>query len=273
MRRPMFMLLCALPAVAGCGCRPLLVTHNPEAYIEWSASRIERLRMFAHIDSIAVAPVLNDTGLDHLDVPLLEQAIVNQLIATHRFREVIGPGAMRLRMQARGINLSSENIAALAGALTAVKTDAILLVTVRDYDPYPPPRITLRMRLFATPRTVQKGFDPISMTDDGVPSDVPGSLRRRFVWAWDRVLDTGHLAVRQDVAAYAWQHAPDAWSGDAETFVRAMGRFFKFAANQAAMRLRSDALAFFYMPPQEATLVLRHMPSPHRPSVLVPMEW
>jgi hypothetical protein len=124
----------------------------------------------------------------------------------------------------------------------------------------------------ATRQPEAKGFDPIAMNEHGVPTDVPGALHSRFIWAWDGELDSSHLFVKGQIKEYAELHDPESFSGVPEVFARSMDRYFRFASYLACDRLRDDSVAHRYLKPEKPASMEQtvNLPEP-QPEVDVPV--
>jgi hypothetical protein len=269
---PASLLLIAACALIS-GCTWFWPIEHVETYPDLPEAQVERLRLFRDVATIAIAPVMDDTaGRNMMDEEKFETAVHNEIVKLKRFREVKSPREMRAVLARRKIDISNKNEVNIANALSASGADAILIIHVTDYTPYPPPRLTVRMRLYASGQPEAKGFDPITMSQAGLPSDVPAALRNRFIWALDRVFDTSQLPVKAEVINYARQHDPDSGAADPDTFVRVMERFFRFACWTASERLLADANRFYALDetPQTAAATGPELPATG-PEVYVPV--
>jgi hypothetical protein len=185
------------------------------------------------MQTLAVAPVRDLTQSRHADLAALGEALAAALLATRRF-QVIYPHEFARTAQSRPARRdipvtdevrSLEGDAGLVAAAAHLQADAVLVVSVLAYQPYYPPRLAVRARLYAT--AASSPLDSrrlLEMTDDGMPAEVPAALQRRFLWSRDHVFD-GH-DLPEDL--------------DTHRQMRSMRRYFTYGARELAAGLTAD---------------------------------
>lgn len=203
------------------------------------------------LHTLAVAPVVDLTGEPHAAGPdALGRQIAGALVAAG-WQKVIYPpeiaAAMQERARPRRIPVTDELLPAGADsravdAAASLDADAVLVVQLLEYRPYPPPRVVLRARLYRTDPAGELASDAIlQMTDDGVPADIPARPRSRFLWASERVLDARQQVAHSKLAAFAGslQSVAGSLDMDAHRLTRSMDRYLAFCAHVLANDLKS----------------------------------
>ena len=231
-------------------------------YPEWEKSRWERLDLFRHVEALAIAPV--EIG-DHIDVSslqyvaMIDRAVFDQTMRRQRFRLIESEKYAEALRGVKGLPAPQPTIAKLdspraapvertretekdiISAAAKAGADAVLYVRVDEIDPYYPPRIVLRARVYMTKQVSLSEKAIIDMTDDGVPIEVPKSLRERFVWQRDLVLDAHDDGTMALVKEFARRHRTSYQGFGPEIFVRSMERYTDFAGAVVAGQLFNDA--------------------------------
>ena len=229
----------AAAALAGC--------YYPKepTYVRWTKSRETRLLAFKNIEILGVAPVIDATGKKELDGPALARAFASELVSYRRFRVVYPKKVGELFAQNGLADPAAASGLELLEAARAAKMDGLLVVRVEDFKPYFPPRIGVKIRLYAT--EVHGGLaasEILEWSDDGVPRDVSPALTDRFIWALDEVLDAHDRVTTDRVRAHAMDCDPRKHPMGPDIFLRSMDRFFEFLAHVSVERLYDDSLAY-----------------------------
>jgi hypothetical protein len=242
-----------LAAVCAAGCKP----ERRETYPEWTASRTERLLLFARVEKLAVAPVRDPGARPGLDPVVFARLLADELAALKRFK-VIYPEQVveaaettnreaEVRARAGRRALTGDEIVDLerseADAVNAARqagAQAVLVASVHDFEVYPPKRLAVTFRVYLC-AAAERGFaDVIRMTDAGVPLEVPGTLRESFVWEQQRRYDAGRKGDRTDMAWHARKHERSRGFGD-EVFYYSTGKFLSYVSAETADDLFRDA--------------------------------
>jgi len=119
--------------------------------------------------------------------------------------------------------------------------DGVVVVQVKDFTPYMPKRVAVRMRVYGTANLVMSGPDVLSMTDDGIPLDVPFTLRDRFIWEYEQLFDAHNKPTQLAIAAHARAHDRSAHPYGHRIFLNSSEKFLEFVADHLASRLARDA--------------------------------
>jgi len=233
----------ALVLVLASGCARDGQTYYPE----WEKSRWQRLDLFRNVEGLAIAPL--ETGervtrerLHYVD--FTARAIYDQIMRRQRFR-LVEPERYKRALEdvkagaGGGASPDAEKDAIAAAARAGA--DAVLVVRVEDVDPYFPPKIVMRARMYVCRQVSLSEKTIINMTGAGVPLEVPRSLRERFIWQRDIVLDAREENTMAMVKAFAGRHEVRYSGLGPEVFVRSMERYSDFAAAVLAGQLFNDA--------------------------------
>ncbi|MBN1809152.1 MAG: hypothetical protein JW909_08790 [Planctomycetes bacterium] len=252
------LILASMLLLMAVSCQRDLATYYPE----WGKSRWERLDLFRNIESLAIAPIEIGERIDKSKMKYVRQldaALFDQVMRRQRFRLVSPEDFARALKEAAGEtdgesaaprdSLTSEPLLirnrndsqALIKAAGKTGADAVLQVRVEDIDPYFPPRVVLRARVYMSRQVSLSDQAIINMTDDGVPMDVPRTLRERFIWQTDMVLDAHEDRTMSMVRAFARQHEVRYHGFGPEIFVRSMLRYADFVGAVIAGQLFKDA--------------------------------
>lgn len=238
-------LLAAVIFLAASGCGRSLIG----CYPRWNESRIQRLRLMQGVERLAVAPPELGSGVEKEElkyVPLLERALANRLMGLRRFRLVREDEFAAALKAAAGLTPDhalpkrwEEEV--LLKAARSVEADAVLHIRMEDFDPYLTPKVVILARLYLARRPNLGEKSIIEMTDDGIPTGVPGSVRHEFIWQQDFVLDAHDARTLELVGSFARTQELKYHGFGPKIFVRSMERFLDFAAAVVAKRLFDDA--------------------------------
>ena len=237
MRTRVTIILAAAVVLSGC-------PHPKQpTYVRWTKSHRTRMLAFKNIETLGVAPVIDETGKDELDTAALARAFAGELSGYKRFR-VVYPKAVAAALAKQGIDDAAKlPEPKLLEATRAAKLDALLVIRVEDFKPYYPPMISYKVRLYAT--EIHGGLSAaeiLEWSDDGVPRDVPAALTDRFIWARDVMVDAHSRSVSERVRLYAMRRDPSKHPMGPEIFLRSMDRFFGFLADLTGRELYEDSL-------------------------------
>lgn len=240
-----------LAAAAGCNGE-----RAPE-YPKWK----DRVELFRDIEKLAIVPVRESGKMQwpkEFGPEQLGTLFADEIVRRARFK-VIYPrdvlaGIERANIETRAkavadnrplgrddvIDLArSEEDVTAAGR--AVGADAVLVITVSDFDPYPPKRLALTMRVYICAAPVSQDFrDILEMSDAGVPLDVPAALRERFIWERQKHYDSRRKNVQTGLEWHAAKHSDNTGFGD-EIFYYSTEAFLGFVADELSAILCSDA--------------------------------
>ena len=247
--------LAALAAVLAAGCE------RREEYPLSPQSRGERLQLFANVEKLAVAPVRDAAGAPWPKDFGAEQfgtLFADELARRARFmviypREVAAAveaanRAARERSQAEKrppaedelIDPARSELDAVAAG-RAAGADAVLVATINDFEVYPPKRLALDVRVYlcAAPAS-RDALEVIAMSDAGVPLEITGPLRDRFIWQRQKHYDSRRKNTQTGLDWYARHHENATGFGE-EIFYYSTERFLGFVASDLTDALRSDA--------------------------------
>jgi len=214
-------------------------------YVRWTKSRRTRMLAFKNIETLGVAPVIDETDAAELDSDALARAFASEFSGYKRFR-VVYPKAVAAALAKQGIaDAAKLPEARLLEATRAAKLDALLVIRVEDFKPYYPPMISYKVRLYAT--EIHGGLSAaeiLEWSDDGVPRDVPAALTDRFIWARDEIVDAHSRSVSERVRLYSMRRDPARHPMGPEIFLRSMDRFFGFLADLTGRELYRDSLLY-----------------------------
>jgi hypothetical protein len=259
---PIFLLvLSAFLSVLSAGCGRDIASYYPE----WEKSRWERLDLFRHVEALAIAPVEIGDRIDLASlhyVDMIDRAVFDQTMRRQRFRlvepekyaealrSVKGQPAPQPAIakadpsKSKPVERTRDSEKDIISAAAKSGADAVLYVRVDEIDPYYPPRLVLRARVYMTKQVSLSEKAIIDMTDDGVPIEVPRSLRERFVWQRDLVLDAHDDGTMALVKEFARRHQTSYRAFGPEIFVRSMERYTDFAGAVIAGQLFNDAVFY-----------------------------
>lgn len=186
----------------------------------------------------AVAPLTNESGVSSVDTGVVADALV------HAIDEVRGLSCLPLNrtlaaMRAR--NIRSVSSPAEARALAqALGADGLIVGTVTAYDPYDPPKLGLKLALFArAPGARSAEADPLRLQLAYTESD--RALAARYasapVASVSRHLDAQSHDTLFELRRFATgRHDPDAALGW-RSYTASMDLYTRFAAYAAVSRL------------------------------------
>jgi hypothetical protein len=186
----------------------------------------------------AVAPLANESGVSSVDTGMIADRLVAGI------DEVRGVSCLPLNrtlaaMRVRGMRTVSTPADARALA-TALGVDGLIVGTVTAYDPYDPPKLGLKLALFArSPGADAPQQDPFRLQMAYTESDrrLAAQYLDRPVATVSQHLDGANHEVQMDVRRYATgRHDPHSalgWKG----VLASMDLYTQFAAYSAVSRL------------------------------------
>jgi hypothetical protein len=224
MRRALLLL-----ALAGC-------SSNDARYAEY------RSNPFPDVQTVAVLPVLNQTGQPTFDGDEYGNILASELLKFPGFRAV-RPAAIRGLGEA--LPRSVEDAVRLGRRL---KVDAVLVAMITDHDPYDPPKVAISIQALRTgARTVSSSdIDRLTQASSWRKGPFQMTPERAGHWlaAFEGVYDAHAAAVRREVAAYARvQEGSDTAFLAEREFLAVSNRYFQFVSNQVLRRLFEAAVS------------------------------
>jgi hypothetical protein len=212
----------------------------------WSKSRSDRLALFAGIEKLVIAPFRDPAESPGMDADMFARFVANELLPLKRFK-VIYPDqlAARVREANRGmapdkiIDLSRSETDAVNAART-VKADAVLVATVHDFGVYPPKRLAVTFRVYLAGAPHRSCQDMINLTSAGVPQEVPGHLRDKFIWERQWHYDAGRKRTRLRMSGHAHRQEKDRGFGE-EIAYYSTTKFLGFVAADISGKLYKDS--------------------------------
>lgn len=197
---------------------------------------------FPEIQTVAVLPVLNQTGQPTFDGDEYGNILASELLKFRGFRAV-RPAA--LRGLGEPLPKSVEDAVKLGRRL---RVDAVLVAMITDHDPYEPPKVAVSVQFLRTgARTVSSAdIDRLTQSSSWRKGPFPMSPERAGHWisAFEGVYDAHSAGVRREVVAYAraQEGSDTAFVGERE-FLAVSHRYFQFVSNQLLLRLFEAAPA------------------------------
>lgn len=138
--------------------------------------------------------------------------------------------------------------------------DGVVVVHVRDFSPYMPKRVSVRVRVYGTGNLVMSAPDVLSMTDDGIPLDVPFTLRDRFIWEYEQLFDAHNRVTRNAIKGYAYAHDRYAHPFGHQIFFSSSDKFLEYVADHLASVLAEDANEYKRLKPKFEALARTRQP-------------
>jgi len=262
------LVLTLLGAAVATGCR----VERSDTTPRWSKSRNERLALFAGVEKLAVAAFRDPGKTPGMDPEEFARLVADELLALKRFK-IIFP--RQLSAAARQENLvikaraltekrepgEDEVIDLLRSDLDAVHAaraagaDAVLVASVHDFEVYPPKRLAATFRVYLSGAPQRAFQEIIQMSDAGVPLEIGGSLRDRFIWERQWHYDAGRKRTRTSMTWHARKHEKDRGFGY-EISQYSTPRFLGFVASDIGGMLLKDSQ--WYRSNAGAKLARRH---------------
>jgi hypothetical protein len=222
-------LLTALMIFSGCGRRDTL---NPPDVLIAPYNAVQGDVLWG------VAPLANESGVSFVDTSMVADQIVS------RIDEVRGLSCLPLNrtiaaMRARGMKgVNSPQDARMLAETLGV--DGLIVGTITAYDPYNPPKIGMKLALFARNPGVQTPeMDPLRLQIAYTDNDrrLATQYLTRPVAAVSEHMDASNHEVQMELKRYATgRHEPDSalgWKG----IMASMDLYTQFAAFVAVSRL------------------------------------
>ena len=246
------LLAAALVAVLG-GC---MLPEREASYPKWR----DRNELFADVEKLAVVPVREGGRIDwpmNFGAGQVGVLFADELVRHARFkviypREVLAAVDVTnretlARCQVEGLAPAPEDIIDLArgdedvlAAGRAVGADAVMVVTINDFEVYPPKRLAIGVRVYLCAKPSRRALDVISMSDAGVPMEVPVALREKFIWERQKHYDSLRKNAQSGMDWYARKHGSNTGFGE-EIFYYSTERFLGFVAADLSEILAVDA--------------------------------
>ena len=213
------------------GCTPKEILHQPDVLVSpYKASGGDVLW--------AVTPLANESGVSFVDTARIADDLVNSI------DEVRGLSCLPMNrtlglMRARGIRAvtSPQEARALANALGV---DGLIVGTITAYDPYDPPKIGLKLALFArNPGVNSPDMDPLCLQVAYTEFDqkLASQYLTKPVAALSEHLDGANHEVEMQLRRYAeGRHDPDCALGW-KSIMASMELYTRFAAFISVSRL------------------------------------
>ncbi len=250
MRRAPLLAAASLAALCFAGCRPVRKARFPR----WR----DRLARFAEIEKLAVAPLRDESGKLGRYEDVFSRLLADEIVPYKRFK-MIYPKQLAAAAEQANLELvkransegrtpdEDKRIKLGRSALDAVHAaraagaDAVLVVTAHTFKIYPPKRLAVTYRVYAC-AAPHRSFDNIRrMTDAGVPQDISGPLRDKFIWERQEHYDTERKGTRLDMYLHSRKHEKTRAFGS-EIFYYSTEKFLAFVSARLAGRLYRDSL-------------------------------
>jgi hypothetical protein len=197
---------------------------------------------FPDVQTVAVLPVLNQTGQPTFDGEEYGNILASELLKWSGFR-VTRPAVLR------GLNeplpRSVEDAVKLGRRL---RVDAVLVAMITDHDPYEPPKAAVSVQFLRTGARTVSSADIDRMTQSASwrkgPFAMSPERAGHWIAAFEGVWDAHSAGVRRELVAYAraQEGSDTAFVGERE-FLAVAPRYFQFVSNQLLRRLFEAAPA------------------------------
>ncbi len=255
MKRILFAAVLAALIAAGCALE------RADSTPRWSKSRSERLALFAGVEKLVIAPFRDPAESPGMDADMFARFLANELLPLKRFK-IIYPEqlaaavreANRERAGGEIIDLSRSELDAVHAA-RMVKADAVLVATIHDFGVYPPKRLAVTFRVYLAGALHRSFRDIRDMTDAGVPQEIPGPLRDKFIWERQWHYDAVGKRTRSSMTGYAHRHEKDRGFGQ-EIAYYSTTKFLSFVAADVSSKLYRDSR--WYRSRAGGTLARKH---------------
>lgn len=116
-----------------------------------------------------------------------------------------------------------------------LKADAVVFVTINEYDPYHPPKISLTLRMFRLrfKDVPQRDIDRLTRSAEWRSSNLPDELARYVVAMLERTFDTREDWLRAEIEGYgkAQKSEDEPWRSPGDATLYVQERFFQFVSN------------------------------------------
>ena len=198
----------------------------------------------------AVAPLVNESGVSFVDTGMIADQII------HSIDQVRGLACLPLNrtlaaMRARGMTsvASPQDARALANALGV---DGLIVGVVAAFDPYDPPKIGLKLALFArNPGVESASLDPLRLQISYTESDrrIATQYLTKPVATVSEHLDAANHEVQMEVRRYATgRHEAESAIGW-RAIMASMDLYTQFASFVAVSRLIDQERIRLAQPP------------------------
>jgi len=269
MRSRHFALIAAAATILLAGCE------RSEQYPRWNRSREQRLLLFAEVEKLAVVQCRDLSRAEWpegLGPDQYAKLFADEIARRARFKVIYPHEVMtkveqanrdmleQLRRDKRSLKPEdvidigrSEDDAAAAGQV--VGADAVLVITIDDFDPYPPKRIGLTARVYLCRAAAPAGLEIIQQSDAGVPLEITGALREKFIWERQKYYDTRRKNTQEGLDWFARKHTDFAgYGGERGYYVTE--NFLGFVAYDLTDLLYDDAQWYKSHKPREPRDIL-----------------
>lgn len=185
---------------------------------------------FPDITRVAVFPFKNATQTP-LDGAEFATIFSSELVKFPGF-EAIRP-AMLAELQPQTPVVSAVmDVKRLSARL---KADAVVLVTINEYDPYHPPKISLTLRMFRLrfKDMPTRDIDRLTRSAEWRSSNLPNEMAPYVVAMLERTFDTREDWLRREIEGYgkAQKSEDEPWRTPGDAALHVQERFFQFVSN------------------------------------------
>ncbi len=220
----------------------------------------DRVELFSEIEKLAIVPVREngrvawpkDYGAEQFSVLFAEK------IVAHRRFKIVYPQNLLVSVDEANREMTvrclQENRKPAAGDLIdlgrsdedavaagrAAGADAVMVVTINDFEVYPPKRIALDVRIYMCGAPSRNAMDIISMSEAGVPAEIPAALREKFIWERQKHYDSLRKNAQTGMDWHASKYGGTTGFGD-EVFYYSTEKFLDFVAEDLTDILCADA--------------------------------
>jgi hypothetical protein len=237
-----------LTVLAAAGCGRIERADNRKI---WNRTKPERFALFADVEKLAVAPFMDPGVHDGLDAEKFANLVADELVSYKRFR-VIYPRQVREaaaehnrdpRRLADGrderIDLDRSELDAVAAGRYA-GADAVLVARIHDFKVYPPKRLAMTFRIYVAGQPHRSYKEIMRMTEAGVPAEIGGALREKFIWERQASYMADRKNTRLGMSFHAHKHERDRGFGH-EIVYYSTEKFLTYVSAETCGRLYRDA--------------------------------
>lgn len=210
---------------AGCGFARYFF---PEAYERASYWEENPDNPFEQIKTVAIVPFVNFTN-NELETLSMAQSMESELSKFRGFQVIPARQVEQIRRENRITLNSAANVRRLGRIL---RTDAVIVCAIFEYDPYRNPRYGVTLQLYPTSLLDDQYVDVENLSRSGLPFQVPESVVEKPLIGFSRLFDANSRQLRGRLMGYA-----DARLGEVEPmgyqkFLTVMPEYTRFCHNE-----------------------------------------
>jgi hypothetical protein len=191
--------------------------------------RIYPVNPFDDIKKVAIFPIENQTDVE-IDTDLFANIFASEMVKFKGFQPI------RASLLKGVIHNQIRNLHDLRDVASRLNADAILLLTITDYDPYFPPMISVTVRMFRLKykRLTSEDIDRITRSATWRGLGYPQEMANYTVCLFESTYDSHKDDIRDEIEGYASAQKQDdyAFNEPAGAFIFLKERFWQFVSCQ-----------------------------------------